>query len=262
MERDYHIPKNFEHFLYVSGVLQAEGMKIGIEAQRRAKPFCMGTLYWQLNDCWPVVSWSGIDGYGNWKALHYFVKKAYKDLLVSPVEEEGKLKVYVVSDRLKPLEGVLSLQLMKLSGKVLWKKRIDASIKANSSENFFEEDVQNLLKNYDKRNLVFRASFQQEAETLASNLYYFVPPKALRLTAPNIKAAIFHTEKGKAVVELSCEVLARNVYLRIEEVRGFFTDNYFDLLSGERVRVEYRTERQEEDLSSKLKIISLFDTQK
>lgn len=76
MERDYNIPDDFEHFLYLSGVLQAEGMKIGIEALRRAKPFCMGSLYWQLNDCWPVVSWSGIDYYGNWKALHYFVKKA------------------------------------------------------------------------------------------------------------------------------------------------------------------------------------------
>jgi beta-mannosidase len=237
MERDYHIPNNFEHFLYVSGVLQAEGMKIGIEAQRRAKPFCMGTLYWQLNDCWPVVSWSGIDGYGNWKALHYFVKKAYKDLLVSPLEEEGKLKVYIVSDRLKPLEGVLFLQLMELSGKVLWEKRIETSVKTNSSESLFEEDVTNLLKSYDKRNVVFKASFQQGEEVLSSNLYYFVPPKDLRLTAPKITSTVIGTEKG-VVIELSCESFAKNVYLRFEGMKGFFSDNYFDLFPGQERVIE------------------------
>ncbi len=262
MARDYHIPKNFKHFLYVSQVLQAEGMKIGIEAHRRAKPFCMGTLYWQLNDCWPAISWSSIDYYGHWKAFYYFVKKAYKDLLVSPVEEKGKLKVYIVSEQLNPLKGVLLIQLMDLSGKGLWEKSIPCQVKPNSSQRFFEMDVKDLLEDYDKRNIVFKASFLQGKESLSSNLYYFVPPKDLLLTAPNIKSTIVNSEKGFTIIELSSEKLAKNVFLSIDEQKGFLSDNYFDLLPGEKVRVHFTVDRKVENLSKKLKIISLIDTLK
>jgi beta-mannosidase len=260
MARDYHIPENFKHFIYVNQVLQAEGMKIGIEAHRRAKPFCMGTLYWQLNDCWPAISWSSIDYYGHWKALLYFVKKAYKDPLVSPVEEKGKLKVYIVSDQLNPLKGILSLQLMDLPGKGLWEKSIPCRVKPNSSQNFFEMDVDDLLENYDRRNIVLKASFLQGKECLSSNLYYFVPPKDLLLTPPNIKFTIVSSEKGFPIIELSCETLAKNVFLSIDEDKGFFTDNYFDLLPGEKVRVHFAADRKVENLSKKLKSISLIDT--
>ena len=99
--RDYKRPKDFESYVYVSQLLQAEGIKTAIEAHRRAKPYCMGTLYWQLNDCWPVVSWSSRDYYGQEKALHYFVKNEYKTLLVSPVVKNGKLQVFIISDSLQ-----------------------------------------------------------------------------------------------------------------------------------------------------------------
>jgi beta-galactosidase/beta-glucuronidase len=84
------------------------------------EPYCMGTLYWQLNDCWSAVSWSGIEYYGNWKALHCFIKKAYEDLLVSPVIENGKLKVFIVSDRFQPQEGLPGLKLVDFSGNPIW----------------------------------------------------------------------------------------------------------------------------------------------
>ena len=74
----YKMPKDFDKFLYVGQVLQAEGIKMAIEAHRRDMPYNMGTLYWQLNDCWPVASWSSMDYYGKWKALQYFAKKAFQ----------------------------------------------------------------------------------------------------------------------------------------------------------------------------------------
>jgi len=111
MERDYEIPDDFETFVYMSQVLQAEGMKIAIEAHRRAMPRCMGTLYWQLNDCWPVVSWSSVDYHGRWKALHYYVRRAYSDVLLSTVEDADALEVYLVSDRLEAVNGLLKLRL-------------------------------------------------------------------------------------------------------------------------------------------------------
>ena len=101
--RDYPEPKDFASFLYVSQVLQAEGIKIGAEHFRRSRPETMGSIFWQLNDCWPVASWSSIDYYGRWKALQYYARRFYAPLLVSPHVEDGILKTYIVSDRVKPV---------------------------------------------------------------------------------------------------------------------------------------------------------------
>ena len=100
MLRDYPEPKDFESFLYVSQVLQAEGIRIGAEHLRRIMPHNMGSLYWQINDCWPVASWSSIDYTGRWKALQYYARRFYSEMLVSPHEENGSLNFYIVSDRL------------------------------------------------------------------------------------------------------------------------------------------------------------------
>lgn len=91
MERDYIIPESFEDFVYVGLVLQGQGMRHGLEAHRRNRPYCMGTLYWQLNDSWPVVSWSSIDYYGNWKALHYQAKRAFAPVLINPIQQNDSL---------------------------------------------------------------------------------------------------------------------------------------------------------------------------
>ena len=85
-------PKDFESYVYVSQVLQAEGVKVAMEAHRRAMPYCMGSLYWQIDDCWPVASWSSIDYYGRWKALHYTAKNSYAPILISACTQRMMLK--------------------------------------------------------------------------------------------------------------------------------------------------------------------------
>ena len=89
----YSEPKDFASFLYASQVLQAEGIKVGAEHLRRIRPRSMGSIYWQLNDCWPVASWSSMDYYGRWKALQYYARRFYSPLLVSPHIEDGNFNV-------------------------------------------------------------------------------------------------------------------------------------------------------------------------
>ena len=95
MVRDYNVPDSFEHFLYVSQLLQAEGISLGMEAQRRNRDVCMGSLYWQLNDCWPVASWSSIDYYGKWKALHYQTKKSFEESIISFHKKNNEIEAYL-----------------------------------------------------------------------------------------------------------------------------------------------------------------------
>ena len=125
MLREYPEPKDFESFLYVSQVLQAEGIKIGAEHLRRIMPHNMGSLFWQIDDCWPVASWSSIDYTGRWKALQYYARRFYGDILLSPHEENGSLNFYVVSDRPQSTAAQLQVSLLDFEGHTLWSQQQD-----------------------------------------------------------------------------------------------------------------------------------------
>ncbi len=261
MKRAYNMPKDFESFLYVSQVLQAEGMKIGFESHRRKMPYCMGTLFWQLDDCWPVASWSGIDYYGRWKALHYFAKKAYKDILVSPEAENDTLSVYIVSDRLSPLNGILKLSLIHFNGNVLFEEILPVKIKANTSKIYFTKGINDLLKNYNKNDIVFSSELFFGDSIVSTNNFYFVPPKKLNLSYPVIKKVISKNGDNYSI-ELSTDKLARNVYLSLKKGDGFFSDNYFDMIPGKKYFITFTPKGNAVNLKSSLNIISLVNSYK
>jgi beta-mannosidase len=121
MLQDYKKPKDFESFLYVNHVLQAEGVKFALEGHRRAAPFCMGSLFWQINDCWPVASWSSTDYYQRWKALQYFAKKGFEPVLVSPYTTSDSLKVDIINDKLTEIKAQLVVKVLDFDGKEILK---------------------------------------------------------------------------------------------------------------------------------------------
>jgi len=156
MERDYKMPLDFKNYIYVSQLLQGEGIKIAIEAHRRAKPICMGTLYWQLNDCWPVTSWSSSDYFNNWKALHYFVKKLYDDLLISVNQEGNNYNIYLISDKLANTKGTLFITIANFDGKLLFEKQIPVIIGKNSSQIYYSLNNE-IISNSTKTKCIFIA---------------------------------------------------------------------------------------------------------
>ncbi|HKO62248.1 MAG TPA: glycoside hydrolase family 2 TIM barrel-domain containing protein, partial [Pyrinomonadaceae bacterium] len=151
MLREYPEPRDFESFLYVSQVLQAEGMKIGAEHLRRIMPHNMGSLYWQLNDCWPVASWSSIDYTGRWKALQYYARRFYNDILVSSHEANGNIDVFVVTDRAKPVAAQLNLSLLDFEGNRLQSQRRDIEIAPLTSGKYLTVPRKSLLAGKDPR---------------------------------------------------------------------------------------------------------------
>jgi beta-mannosidase len=258
-KRYYKKPKDFKAYIYVSQVMQAFGMDIGIEAHRRAKPMCMGTLYWQLNDCYPVASWSSTDYYDKWKAMHYKVREIYKPVLVSPVEEDGKLNVYIVSDKQEPLEAVLLLELYDFKGKLINRYDKTVPLPANSSKIYFTEDIRSASNKHSTDDLVMVAKVITPDEILAENEFFFVLPKDLALKKAHIT---MDTEKVKEGYKLtfSTDNFAKNVALTTDNGEGFFTDNYFDLIPGIPVTVIYQTEKNIQDIHKKINIYSLIDS--
>lgn len=262
MRNRYRVPRRFEDFLYIGQLLQAEGIKTAIEAHRGAKPYCMGTLYWQLNDCWPVASWSGMDYYQQWKAMHYFVKKAYAPVMLAFRLEKRQLKLQAISDRQTPIAATLELELMDFAGVTLWKETQNINIEADASQQIAEHSERILCKKGNPRNMLLAASLLENGQILASDIYYFKAVKKLRLPKEvNIRKEVMEMEGDAFLIRLSSDRLAKNVFLQAEDRPGFFSDNYFDLLPGRPVEVIFEPERDGVDFSlERLKLKTVGET--
>jgi beta-mannosidase len=233
MERAYNLPKNDEDYVYISQLLQARGVVMGIEAHRRAKPTNMGTLYWQLNDCWPAISWSSIDYFGNWKALQYKAKNAFENVLISSVLQDENVQTFVINDTFEPIQGVLKQKVIDFYGKEIWSDAKEIDVLETSSKNFYDFS----LNNIDKKSSVLVTEFDTH-----TSFYYFTKPKDLNLPQGDIDKKIFKTNKGFSI-RLKSNVLQKELFLFTKE-KGHFSDNFFDLMPNETKVITFTSESE------------------
>jgi len=234
----YRVPEKFEDLVYVGLVLQGQGIRHGIEAHRRNRPYCMGSLFWQLNDSWPVVSWSSIDYYGNWKALMYQSKRAFAPILINAIKEGDDLCVYLVSDELQDHDGVrLDVELMDFDGKVNGKWTQSGMLAANSSVLFMKKRAGELQGKLSAANSLLHFTLKaKNGATLADDVFYFAYPKDQKLPEANIETSV--RRRGDAIeMTLKTDKLARDIFVEVPVQGVRFTDNFFDLLPGQRKKI-------------------------
>ncbi|HVZ18493.1 MAG TPA: glycoside hydrolase family 2 protein, partial [Terriglobales bacterium] len=258
--KDYTEPKDFPSFLYVSQVLQAEGIKIGAEHLRRSAPRSMGSLYWQLNDCWPVASWSSIDYYGRWKALQYYARRFYAPVLVSPHQENGGVNVYVANDLPMPMTGDLRLRVMTFDGNVVLEKKQTVQIKPSTSEVYLMVPIEEALnaKGVDPTKVFVATELTSGGKEISSNLIYLAPTVEIHLPVAPLKTELTKVADGYKV-RVTSPVLARSVYVSFGNVDAETSDNYFNLLPGQTVEITVKSQADESSLRSAMKVISLVD---
>ncbi len=223
-------PKDFPSFLYLSQVLQAEAMKMAIEAHRRQMPFCMGSLYWQMNDCWPVASWSGIDYYGRWKALHYYAKRSFADVLLSvDGTKPGQVDCYAVNDAQTSFEAELDVELITFDGELKASDRLAVTVEAGGSGIVWSAKVDELIAaEWDRSKLALVLRLRRGETEICRTEHYFVEWKALQPVAGDIRISEVPGSNGTQF-QVSSATLALKVRLT-SETEGIFSDNYFDLL--------------------------------
>jgi beta-mannosidase len=259
MLREYREPKDFASFVYLSQVQQAEIIKIGAEHLRRQRPRTMGSLYWQLNDCWPVASWASIDYYGRWKALHYYARRFYDDVLVSPYLHDDKVDIYVVSDKLQPLIGTIHTRLLDFSGKVLLDQAKDTQIPAQSSAIHVSLDKADLSSKADLHSSFLVVDLEVAGNKVSRNLVFFDVTHNLQLpVTPKIETTISKTGEDYTITVQSSQ-LARSVYISFGDLDVESSDNYFDLLPGEPATLTLKSSATLDQLRGALKIFSLTD---
>jgi beta-mannosidase len=259
ISKDYPAPKDFPSFLYVSQVVQAEGIKIGAEHWRRSRPETMGSIFWQLNDCWPVASWSSIDYFGRWKALQYYARRFYAPILVSP-HVEGSLKVYIVSDKVKAEPATLRVRLMDFDGKVLLDESSAVSVAPLTSKVYLDWPLKKMTDAgaQDTSRVFVVTELTAGGAEISRNIVYLAPTKGVHLKTAQLKIETTGA-KDSYKIRITSPVLARSVYLSFGELDARISDNYFDLLPGETAEIAVSSTASLDALKAQLKVISLSD---
>ena len=253
---EYKKPRDFRAFLYMNHVLQGDAIKTAIESHRRQMPYNMGTLFWQHNDCWPVASWASRDYYGRWKAQHYYVRKAYDDILISPVVEGDDLKVYAVSDRLENTSGRLQLQVCQFDGTVVhhWGKSV--GISGNDSRVCFSAPLAKLLEGVDRGTVYVRVDYTDKSGRVYHNNYCLGKQKDMDYPKVDLQTEVRSIEGGYEVT-VSADKFARAVCLSVADNESVYSDNYFDVQPKSSVQVQVRTRLSAEAFNGSLRLTCL-----
>ena len=224
----YRVTGEWEDFLYTGQLLQAEALKCAVEHWRRRKFRTAGALFWQLNDCWPVTSWSVIDSALRPKAAYYAARRFFAPFLVSFAPRENGPEVWGTSDFLNDIEGRLNVRLQTFKGKVLARTSLPVRLPANSSERLFVVPAPWLKKGGD----YLRAEITDRGRPISVNRFLFAEPKDCQLPPAHVRVGIERTGPASYRALLSSDVFAPGVALSSRVDGVLFHDNFVDLDAG------------------------------
>ena len=256
LAEEYQVPKNLEMTVYASQLNQANAIKYGVEHFRRNRGYTMGSIYWQLNDCWPVASWSSIDYFGRYKALHYFAKKFYQPIMLGLFNEEDKIDICVANESMGDFVGYIKYGVRKNDFTSVFEGERAVLVPSLSSL-----DVQT-LPNGDfsgTRDSYFWCElYDMDGNLLSRNTELGTKPKHFKFLKPNIKVEADECDGG-VMIFLSSDVLAKNVEISFENYDIVLSENYFDLTDDMPFKVMAKTNLSADEILRNIKILSAYD---
>ena len=261
LSENLRYPKDLTNLLYASQVLQGMAIKYGVDHWRRNRGRCMGTLYWQINDDWPAPSWSSIDYFGRWKALHYMAQKFYAPHAVSMTLEDHRCHVYFSNESFETTEYSLTLSIRDLSGNVLETYETKGNSPAFSA---IETAVVDICSWEDQKDDVFlEAVIHTKDQKVLKDVETLVPYKYLNLKNPVISTEAEETNDA-FILHISSDCFAPFVALDFDDADVIFSDNFFHLTDKTVQDIIVKKEdilqghfENSEDFRKRLQILSL-----
>lgn len=238
MSRDFPVPSLPDDYIYMSQLTQAYGIGMAIEAHRINQPITMGTLYWQLNDSWPVTSWSSIDYYGRWKALHYWLRQLYNPTALFFKSDGASSDLYAVHNGPVDLQAELEMTIMSTKGMLFEKHQKEVWLRLGTSTKCLDINMHRLTEKYRLSGLVIKAVLKQKERILAENTHFVVRPKELDLINTPIRIQK-HIEGQTIRLQLNSDAFHYAVQLYCNDGSGKFSDSFFHLIPGEEKTVYF-----------------------
>lgn len=197
-------PKDLVGFVYLNQVLQADGIGQGVIEHRMAKPYCMGTLYWQLNDCWPGISWSSIDHDGNWKALHHRVSHLYQPILCQ-LKVDGNSWTLVYSSDLVDQDSLkIKLRIIDIEGKEYFQWKTSMIPDAEQANTIYQLNLLDFIDQPEDK-MIFGVVDWEYKDFSSQNIYF----------NNVIKNIEFKNQNSKLTV---CMLLKQVLNLRLKQI--------------------------------------------
>ncbi len=252
----YPYPNGLENLVYASQLVQASAIKYGVEHFRRIRGYCMGSIYWQLNDCWPVASWSSIDYYGRFKALHYFAKKFYAPVAVGIFVEGERIKVNLQNETLSDFHGTLHCRIMKNGFTEIFSETYGVSAKPLTSLDVAELDS-SLINGKHDTYFAFEL-YGKNGELIVRGSELGVPPKEYDFEKPTLSVTAERTENG-VMISVSSDVYAKNVQVDFNDHDIILSDNFFDVTDTSPISILAKTELSPEELLSEMTLRTVYD---
>jgi beta-mannosidase len=260
----FAMPLGFANAIWLSQIQQGLAIKYAVEHWRRLVPRCMGALYWQLNDCWPVVSWASIDFFGRWKALHYLARRFYAPVLVSGVEHaaDGTVAVHVSNDQRSELRATLAWRVTSVAGATLDEGRMPVTTPAGAARQATILKLKQLVDKHGSDALLVWLCVRKGPTVLAENLVHFERPRHLRLCDPRLAVAAQQVGPQTFDVTLGARRPALWVWLDFGDLAAQCSDNYFCMPPHERVcvRVTVAAPLGLAEFRPRLHVRSIWDT--
>lgn len=230
----FRLPLGFDNTLWLSQIIQVLGIQYAVEHWRRNMPRCMGAIYWQLNDCWPVASWSSIDYLHRWKALHYAARRFFAPVMLSSVEnlEARKVDVYLSSDLDAACAGTLRWTLGTPDGTTIAEGSANVTANPDGSSFVHTLDVTDALEACTPRELLAWFTFEAPGGHVSRSLALFARPKHIALQDPRLEVST--RIKGDTIrAEVTATRAALWCWLTHPDADIRWDDNFFHLQAGE-----------------------------
>ena len=252
----YRVPSTIEESVYASQLNQATAMKFGVEHFRRNRGYTMGSVYWQLNDCWPVASWSSIDYFGRYKALHYFARRFYAPTLVGLFLENGEMTINVANEKMSEFNGYVIAGIVKNDLTCVQKRRFDVKVGSLSSSDIASVSAVDFENS--REHVFFAELYSKDGELIGTTSELFCEPKHFIFIEPKI--SISAQKDGDTVyLTLNSESYARAVEISFNSYDLHLSDNYFDLFSDTPRTVSIKTELSAEEILNDISIMSVYN---
>lgn len=264
LSENFNYPRDFESLIYTSQLLQAEAVRCGVEHWRRNRGRCMGAIYWQLNDCWPVASWAGIDYFDRWKALHYFARRFFAPVLLSACDDGARVSLHITNETMEPFSGEIGWKLRSNDSSVLEEGRVPVRSDTLSSASFCELDFEKHLADKAMRRKTYLEYGLYSGDRFVSGgTVLFVKAKHFEFLDPHMAVRV--EDAGEEFrIGVFAQAYAKYVGLDLTNGDCIFSDNYFDMPAGDKRLVTVKKSSLSKPMTTGefadgLKIRSIYD---
>ncbi len=251
MSGHFRVETEFSRFTYLGQLVQAEALKRAVEHWRRRKFNTAGSLFWQLNDCWPVASWAVVDSALRPKAAYFYAKRFFAPVLLSFRRTDAGMQVWLTSDLPAPLTGTVLASRRSFDGTIVWSKEVPCRLTTNSSRVVLTAD-ESMLAGLDPATEYLLAEWHDEKRTPAENRHFFAEPKHLTLPDPGLVVEILPGPQENYIAHITAAKFAKGVRLEISGEDAVFEDNVVDIDAGATRTIAFRSFSSHESLKKRV----------